>query len=260
MTSRSLPSVACVLALLIVDAPHPAAQQGGRPTPQELADTLAVRAVLSQVVTSQTPSAVIARLGLRAEDEQVLRAELARYGEVETPLRERSERLARAYVTSRSDEDQQARLALEAERAALRTDTHSRILQRLSDDGRSRWLARIGEARKQVLAAPSTLANSALGPMPGSGSVRRAASATVTGRLRHVTCDPVLTLDVDTGTERLRLIIEDPAAVSVLGGSGGSTMLQCGGQDVPVRIGYDSVFGTADGTTGVVRVIDYRQP
>ena len=203
---------------------------------------------------------MIARLGLQAEDEQVLRAELARYGEIETPLRERSERLARAYVTSRSDEDQKARLALEAERAALRTDTHARILQRLSEDGRSRWLARIGEARQQVMAGPPTLENSVLGRMFEPVSVRRAASSTVTGRLRHVTCDPVLALDVDTGTERLRLVIEDPATVSVLGSSGGSTMLQCGGQDVPVRIGYDAVSGTANGTAGVVRMLDYRQP
>src|SRR5215207_7179056 len=119
MTSRSLPSVACVLALLIVDAPHTAAQQEGRSNPQQLADTFAIRAVLSQVITSQTPSALIARLGLRAEDEQILRAELARYSESETPLRERIEHLARTYVTSRRDEDQKTRLALDAERSAL---------------------------------------------------------------------------------------------------------------------------------------------
>ena len=258
MTSRSLSSCAFVLALLTLDVHHAAAQQDGRASAERLADTFAVRAVLSQVTTSQTPSAVIARLGLRSEDEQILRTELARYSEIETPLRERSDRLAREYAASPRAEDQAARLALEAERAALRTDTNARILQRLSEDGRSRWVARIGEARKQVMAGPPTPQISALAPM--SPPARRAASTTVTGRLKHVTCDPVLVVDVDTGTERLRLIIEDPAAISVVGRSGGSTMLECGAQDVPVRIGYDSITRTSDGAVGAVRVIDYRQP
>ena len=258
MRLREVSSLAFGLALLMVDAHHVAAQQDSRSTAERLADTFAVRAVLSQAITSQTPAAVIARLGLRSEDEQILRAELARYSEIETPLRERSDRLAREYAASPRAEAQTARLALEAERAELRTDTHARILQRLSDDGRSRWLARIGEARKQVMAGPPTPENSVLGLM--RSNVRRAASTTVTGRLRHVTCNPALVLAVDTGTESLRLIVEDPATISVLGSSGGSTMLQCGAQDVPVRIGYDPVSGAANGVTGAVRVLDYRQP
>ena len=257
MTRRWLSSPAFVLALLVVDGYNAAAQQDGRSSAERLADTFAVRAVLSQVTTSQTPSAVIARLGLRSEDEEILWTELARYAEIETRLRERSERLARDYAASSRAEDQTARLALEVERASLRTDTHARILQRLSEDGRNRWLARIGEARKQVMAAPPTLANSAA--LRGLEPPRRVASSTVTGRLRHATCATVLTLDLDTGTERLRLVIEDPTAVSVRR-SGGSTLLQCGSQDVPVRIGYDAVSTPTDGTRNIVRVIDYSQP
>ena len=232
-----------------------AGQQDGRSN-QDVAEALAVRAVLSQLITSQTPGAAIKRLGLRMEDEEVMRAEVARYAETEGPLRERSERLARAYVTSRRDEDQNARLVLEAERASLRMDTHSRILERLSDDGRTRWLARIGDARKLLLVVPPP----ATTPAAQSGNVRRAASSTVTGRLRHVMCDPGLVLEVDTGAQSLQLSITDPKAVSVLGKSAGSTLLQCGSQDVPVRIDYDAIPGAADGTAGIVRVIDYRQP
>jgi hypothetical protein len=255
MPSRSLP-VALLLALLTVDALHIAAQQGGRSNSPDVAETLAVRTVLSQFIGSGTPSAVIARLGLRAEDEQVLRAELARYREIDVPLRERTELLARAYATTPRDEDQKTRLAIEAERAALRIDTHARIIQRLSDDGRSKWLARIGEARKQVMAPPTLDGSPAERIVPVA---RRAASLTVTGRLLNVTCGSTMILQVDTGTALLRLVIEDPTAVSVLGVSGGETMLQCGGQNVPIRIGYDPVSAAADGTAGVVRVLDYRE-
>lgn len=251
-----LRSVACVLALLVVGVSGTSARQDGRAAPPDVTETLAVRAVLLQLLTSSSPSAALARLGLDAEDEQVVRGELVRYGEQEMPLRERSEGLARAYVTSPKSEDQQARLAIEAQRAALRSETHARILERLSADGRSRWLARIGEARKQLMVGPALENNT---PRL-SRDVRRAAMVTVTGRLRHVTCSPVLTLDVDTGTARLRLIIEDPALVSVLGKSSASTMLECGGQDVPVRIGFDAAPAATDGVAGVVRVIDYRLP
>jgi hypothetical protein len=221
-----------------------------------LAETLARRAVLSHLLTSKAPSAAIGGLGLRDEDEPVVRAELARYGDKEMPLRERSDRLARAYVTSRRDEDQRTRLAIEAERATLRTDTHARIVERLSDDGRRKWLARIDDARTEVMAAPPPIEAGAL----GRSDARLAASATVTGRLLQVTCDPVLILEVGAGATRLRLILEDPAAVTVLGKSGGRAELQCGEQDVPVQVGYDPVVGAANGTQGVVRVIDYRQP
>ena len=114
------------LAVLLIDPPVSSAQRAGGSNALDLADTFALRSVLTQFITSRSPSAVIARLGLVPEDEQIIRAELARYAETDEALHERSDSLARTYVTSRREEDQNARLALEVERAKHRADTHDR--------------------------------------------------------------------------------------------------------------------------------------
>jgi tetratricopeptide (TPR) repeat protein len=82
----------------------------------------------------------------------------------------------------------------------------------------------------------------------------------VTGRLKNMICGsgaPIL--EVDTGTDTLRLLIDKPPAILVESEAGAITAdLNCGAQDVPLRVGFIPSDDAARKTVGVVRRLDYR--
>ena len=84
----------------------------------------------------------------------------------------------------------------------------------------------------------------------------------VSGRIRNVTCvgKGVTVLEVRTATEILMLLIDNGAAVQVLGRKTTTVDLQCGPQNVPVKIGYVPAVNKTRQTVGNVRMLDYRQP
>ena len=67
-------------------------------------------------------------------------------------------------------------------------------------------------------------------------------------------------LEMDTGSGRLRLLIDDPLAIDVQGKTSFTVDLTCGPQDVPIRIGYVPAVDTTRKTVGLVRLLDYRPP
>ncbi len=92
-------------------------------------------------------------------------------------------------------------------------------------------------------------------------------SKLVEGRLKNLNCDGAMPiLEVAAAGGVIRLAIDDPAQIVIAGGragddSGGKGMklnLDCGGQDLPVRVGYSDVK-PPDGTAGRVRFLDLRK-
>lgn len=78
------------------------------------------------------------------------------------------------------------------------------------------------------------------------------------GRIKNMVCGsekPVLV--VSTAEGEIRLVIDSPAAIRVMGTSTGQQDLPCGPQDVPVRIGYVPTADPARNTAGLVRLLDF---
>ena len=85
-------------------------------------------------------------------------------------------------------------------------------------------------------------------------------SIVVEGRIRNMECGkdaPVM--EVATSSSTLRLLIDNGDAITVLGTQDGRVDLQCGRQDVRIRIGYVPAVNPARKTVGNVRLLDYRQ-
>lgn len=111
--------------------------------------------------------------------------------------------------------------------------------------------ASVAESGATLAAAPFT---------PGFGGREEALSIVVTGRIRNLVCgkEP-LVMEVAAGTGTIRLVIDDPLAIRVQGVEGGEVDLQCGAQDVPIRVGYQPAVDPARNTVGQVRLLDYRR-
>ena len=92
-------------------------------------------------------------------------------------------------------------------------------------------------------------------------SLREDGRVTVDGRLRNMVCgadtDP-LVLEFASASGMLRLLIDDRDAIRVVGVDGGMVDLQCGAQDVPLRIGYVPAVDAETRTVGRVRLLDYE--
>lgn len=93
-------------------------------------------------------------------------------------------------------------------------------------------------------------------------SLREDGRVTVEGRLRNLVCgvadtDP-LVVEFTSASGVLRLLIDDRDAITVVGVDGGMVDLQCGAQDVPLRIGYVPSVDTGTNTVGRVRLLDYQ--
>ncbi len=84
-------------------------------------------------------------------------------------------------------------------------------------------------------------------------------SKIVTGRLKNLNCagdTPILELAI--GDAVLKLALDDPSQVMIAGGNGGKIDLDCGEQDVAMRVGYSEQRPPA-GTSGRVRFLDFRK-
>ena len=95
---------------------------------------------------------------------------------------------------------------------------------------------------------------------PGAVGGQRPISIVVEGRIRNMECgkgEPVVEVATSTGT--LRLLIDNGKAITVEGTKDGMADLQCGAQDVRIRIGYVPSVDPARKTVGKVRLLDYRQ-
>lgn len=139
------------------------------------------------------------------------------------------------------------------------------LITAIAEFARARALAaERAEARSAVGAPPAPepsdlLPDARLEPapyMPGLTGQRETTIA-VRGRMRNMVCgtgDPVIEVETEAGL--LRLTIDDPGAVTVVGPEGGVVDLHCGAQDAAVRVGYLPAIG--GDTAGRVRVLDYR--
>ncbi len=111
--------------------------------------------------------------------------------------------------------------------------------------------------------APGATLNPEQLPMtPASlARLRQEPTVIVTGRIKNIVCaeptKPIL--EVETGGRRLRLLIDDPLAITVQGKTSFTADLACVPQDLPVRVGYLPAVDAARKTVGLVRLLDYRQ-
>jgi Flp pilus assembly protein TadD len=84
-----------------------------------------------------------------------------------------------------------------------------------------------------------------------------AARVTAVGRLKNVVCSAPLILEIAADGKTLRVAIDDPSAIRVIGTGQAPAELKCGPQDVPVRVAYEPVADRARNTVGNVRVLDF---
>jgi tetratricopeptide (TPR) repeat protein len=81
----------------------------------------------------------------------------------------------------------------------------------------------------------------------------------VDGRITNKICGsgpPVL--EVTTGKETVRLLIDDPIAVTVVGKGASATALECGRLNIPISVGFEPTANAEHKTEGNVRRLDYR--
>jgi hypothetical protein len=77
------------------------------------------------------------------------------------------------------------------------------------------------------------------------------------GRLKNMICGAPPILEIATAGGTLRLVIDDPLKIRVLGTGQVQTDLNCGPQDVPLKVGYEPMADRARNTVGNVRVLDF---
>ena len=80
---------------------------------------------------------------------------------------------------------------------------------------------------------------------------------TAVGRLKNVICGTVTILEITAEGSTIRLAVDDPLKIRVLGTGQVQTELKCGPQDVPIRVGYEPMADRARNTIGNVRVLDF---
>jgi hypothetical protein len=84
-------------------------------------------------------------------------------------------------------------------------------------------------------------------------------SKMIDGRIKNLDCDgaaPILEVASEGAT--VRLAIDDPNKIVIPGGAGLKLNLDCGPQDVAVRVGYSDIK-PPDGTAGRVRFLDLKK-
>ena len=107
--------------------------------------------------------------------------------------------------------------------------------------------------------APSAQASDAELPLTKGPTIDTAATSRIRGRIRNIVCTgKALVLQLFTGKDMLRLVIVDPATISVIGPKNGTVSLACGQQDFPLTVTYLPVADKAYNTVGRVLVMDYR--
>jgi hypothetical protein len=118
---------------------------------------------------------------------------------------------------------------------------------------------RTGAAAPAIMPAASSSQSTSQSTSPSrAGTVPIAMPPlTATGRLKNMVCSapPVLEIAADGGT--LRLVIDDPLRIRVVGTGETQVELQCGPQDRPVRVGYEPAADRTRNTIGNVRTLDF---
>jgi hypothetical protein len=126
-------------------------------------------------------------------------------------------------------------------------------------------------AMRGTLQARSTQKPGSPAPAPGQttvtetprlGDLTREPPLTATGKLVNVECRPrtPTVIEVRTNTQLIRLVVDNPSAIQVLGRPTPTVDLKCGGQNVTIRVGYVAASDANLSTIGSVRLLDYRQP
>jgi hypothetical protein len=113
-----------------------------------------------------------------------------------------------------------------------------------------------------VSRSPTATADDAPGPRDVRDGVTRSWDGRdleiVTGRLRMVVCGSQPAVEIATETRRLRLAIDIPSLVNVIGADGNTVDLQCGSQDTRVRAGFYRPTPLAPQSAGNLRLLDFR--
>ena len=82
----------------------------------------------------------------------------------------------------------------------------------------------------------------------------------IDGRLRNIICLPEgkgLVLELVTAANTFRILVDNPAAVTVRGRPDGTVDLKCEKQDQPLTIGFQPGNNLTHNTEGTVRILDY---
>lgn len=214
----------------------------GAKNPELIADDTAITIMISTWsnaygISSRAFENVTSPVGLSGKDMKVLRDEIGR---------------AHDRIALRTRD-----FAQEVERRRLCLDTFDRLIELLSQDGRRKLQAHIGDVKAHTTSPPSLVVLNDMTQFGATGGVRPAPTTTAVGRLRDVDCQSPMTLTVRTDTGTLRLRLDDPASVIVLSPNGKTADLQCGAQDVSVVVGYEPQ-PEASTHNGVIRVLDFR--
>ena len=149
-----------------------------------------------------------------------------------------------------------ARQAVDHARTPEEKRYAANLVQSIAD-----YAARVAEseALRTGARAPATMPAAAPQPSTGrDGTVPVGMPPlTAVGRLKNMICSapPILEISADGGT--LRLVIDDPLRIRVMGSGQGQTELRCGPQDVPIRVGYEPAADRARNTVGNVRLLDF---
>lgn len=82
----------------------------------------------------------------------------------------------------------------------------------------------------------------------------------VEGRIRNLACgsQPVIMQVVQADKTIVRLVIDDPQKIKIIGKDGITTDLTCGDQSTKVRLGYEPRADARLRTLGTVRLLDFR--
>jgi hypothetical protein len=118
------------------------------------------------------------------------------------------------------------------------------------------------QQRAQAL-ADADPASDAPRPPVVTRSVVSSASAeplvTVQGRIRNIDCrGGDVILEVFTGRDTVRLFVDNPNTIAVVGQPGFQVDLNCRPQDVAIKVSYKPGVDATRKTVGYVRVLDYR--
>lgn len=65
-------------------------------------------------------------------------------------------------------------------------------------------------------------------------------------------------MEVATEGGTLRVSVDDPLKIQVLGAGGPTTDLTCGEHDRPARIGYSPSLNASARTVGLLRLLDFQ--
>ena len=138
----------------------------------------------------------------------------------------------------------------------------ARLVKSVDDFAAARAAAAARAKGGAVAAADAAPPDLAATPFaPGNDGRTDSPAIDVDGRMTSLVCGtgpPVVELTTTSGV--MRFVIDTPDGISVIGVEGSSTVdLQCGPQDVPIRVGYQPLIDAGGKVDGRVRVLDYRR-